>query len=170
MRWKKFIVYIALTILILLVLLYFLRAFSEKQIDDISPEIQCEKELLKKSDIFYVIPKLNNQSIANNKTWCNEILKLNKKLSLHGVYHNYHEFEINRNKEYIQEGLDIFQECFNQTPNDFKPPQLAISKNNKKIIQEEFKLKVKSKFNQLFHKVYHCKNTGIFSNRFIDWF
>ncbi len=38
---------------------------------------------------------------------------------------------------------------------------------NKKLIKEN-NLKLKGKFNQLLHKVYHCGNTGKFSNKIID--
>jgi len=31
-------------------------------------------------------------------------------------------------------------------------------------------MKLKLEFNQLIHKVYHCDNTGRFSNEFIDFF
>jgi hypothetical protein len=170
MRWRRIIFYFIEGMIILLILFYLVRFFSERQIDDVSPEISCNKELLEKADVLYIIPKFNNKSILNNKGWCEWILGLNKKLSLHGVYHTYNEFDVNRNEKYFQDGLDIFRECFKKNPVDFKPPQLEISDWNKKMIKEKFGLESKELFNQLFHKVYHCDDTGIFSNRFIDWF
>lgn len=158
---------IVITIL-LLAILFLIRAFSEKQLDDVSPEIQCDRELLEKADKLFIIPKFNNKNISEDKQWCKYILSLNKKLAIHGVYHIYNEFGINRNKEYLEKGIIEFNKCFNQTPNEFKPPCLIISKNNKRLIKEYMKLDLY--FNQIFHKVYHCNDTGRFSNRIIDWF
>ena len=147
--------------------LFFLRAVSHSEIDDISPEIFCEKECIEKSDVLWVVPKFNGIPISENKTWCKEILKLNKTLGLHGVTHEYHEFGIDRSDDYIVEGIKIFEECFGFKPLLFKPPQLFISKNNKKLI-EKYDLELKVKFNQVIHKVYHCNDTGVFSNYLID--
>jgi predicted deacetylase len=164
---KKIIISI---ILILLVSLFFsIRLFSSKEIDDINPEIPCLEKYIEKSDILWVIPKYQNKSIAENKEWCESILKLNKTLGLHGIYHTYEEFKTNRNLGYLQEGINIFEECFGFKPKIFKAPQLEISKQNKKLIKNN-NLKLKGKMNQGLHKVYHCNDTGIFSNKFIDFF
>ena len=154
--------------LILIFSLFFVRLFSERQIDDVSPEIPCEKVLLEKSDVLFVIPKFNNQPISENQEWCDYILSLNKTLGLHGVYHTYEEFLQTRNEIYLKEGIDIFEQCFHSTPERFKPPQLAISENNKELIKKEMKLDLK--LNQTFHKVQHCNDTGTFPNWVVDFF
>jgi len=161
-------IFIIKVLLILILSLFLTRALLPKQLDDVSPEIQCDKELLEKADVFYVVPKYNNVSISDNKAWCNEILSMNKKLALHGVYHTYREFITDRDDKYLQEGIDIFEACFNKKPEIFKSPQIMISKNNKELIKQ--KMKIDLKLNQVFHKVYHCEDTGIFSNRIIDIF
>ena len=102
--------------LILILFLFFIRLFSEKHLDDVNPLISCDENLLEKSDVFAVIPKYKNISISENKTWCEQILKYNKRLILHGVYHTYNEFLEDRNQEYIDKGSLIFQECFNFFP------------------------------------------------------
>lgn len=168
MKLGVILISIMVVIILLFVILFLTRAFSEKQLDDVSPGIQCNRELLEKVDKLFIIPKFNNKSISEDKQWYRDILSLNKKLALHGVYHTYNEFGVNRNKEYLKKGIIEFNKCFNQTPNEFKPPYLIISKNNKKLIKENMKLDLY--FNQIFHKVYHCNDTGKFSNRFIDWF
>jgi len=150
--------------------MYFVRAFSERQIDDVSPGIDCDPLLLEKSDVLYVIPDFEGKDIAEDSMWCSEILDLDKELSLHGVFHNYKEFNEEYNNEEFKEGLNSFKDCFGKYPVDFKPPQLAISLENKEMIERDFDLKVRARFNQLFHKVYHCEDTGVFSNEFIDWF
>ena len=160
--------YIVVLFLLVIVVFFFIRFFSPKQLDDVSPEIPCDKELLDKADILYVIPKFNNKSISENKSWCKEIYSLNKTLALHGVYHTYKEFLRDRDEEYLQEGIDIFKECFNFTPRRFKPPQLEISKKNKRLVKRKMKLDLF--FNQIFHKVYHCNDSGRFPNWFIDLF
>lgn len=165
----SFLLIISSITLLLILDLFLLRIISPKEIDDISPKIFCEKEYLEKSDILWVIPKFNNKSISDNKKWCNYILSLNKTLGLHGVHHKFQEFEKNRNQSYLQEGIDIFEQCFGFKPQMFKSPQLKISKENKKLIKEN-NLELKGKFNQLIHKVYHCSDTGKFSNKIIDFF
>ena len=159
---------LAIFLLLALFTLFLVRIFGERHLDDVNPEIPCKLSLLKKSDILYVIPKFNNKSIAENQTWCKEILALNKTLGLHGVYHTYEEFNSPRSQEYLQEGIDIFEECFGFYPQRFKPPQLAISEDNSNTIKKT--LKLDTKFSQLTHKAYHCDDTGIFPNWLVDTF
>src|SRR3989344_998160 len=159
----------SITLMILalpIITLFLIRLFSERHLDDVNSLINCNEDLLKKSDVFAVIPKYKNISISENKTWCENILKYNKKLIMHGIYHTYKEFLKDRNQSYLDEGSKIFEECFNFSPKEFKPPQLEISKNNKVLIKKNFKLD--SIFQQSFHKVYHCEDSGKFSNRFND--
>jgi len=167
MKCKKVVIYVVLGVVLLVLGLYLVRAFSDRYLDDVSPEIPCEMELLEKADVFYVIPKFNNKSISDDRDWCNNIMGLGKKLQLHGVYHTFKEFDEDRNDRYLQEGIDIFRNCFRKYPGEFKPPQLEISNNNRKLVKR-FGLKLID--SHWFHKAYHCDDTGVFSNRFIDWF
>jgi len=164
---KIILISILLLISIILLILY-LRIINPVQIDDLHPEINCSEEYIEKSDILWVIPNLNNKSVSNNKEWCNQILSLNKTIGMHGVFHESLEFYKNRDQEYLQQGIDIFEQCFKVKPTMFKPPQLKISHNNKKLIKKN-NLHLKSLFNQITHKVYHCDNRGLFSNKIIDW-
>lgn len=159
----KILLILFLFLILILLLIFFIREVSSRQLDDISLLIPCEDNLLQKADVFYVIPNFDNKSIAENKNWCQEILALNKTLALHGVYHTYNEFNQDRNQDYLNKGILIFQECFNKTPKNFKAPQLAISDNNKKLIKKS-NMKLDSYFNQIFHKVYHCNDTGFLKN------
>ena len=149
-----------------LFLLLLFRHFSNRQLDDVSPEIQCDKALMEKADVLYVIPKFNNSSISENKEWCDYIRSLNKTLAIHGVYHTYQEFKEDRDEAYLQEGITEFEKCFGKKPERFKPPQLVISKNNKKLIKEQMRLDFY--LNEVFHKSYHCNDTGKYSNGFIE--
>ncbi len=160
---------IVLILSIIVLTLFTIRLFLPTQIDDVSPGIFCESEYLEKSNILWIIPKFNNKSISDNKTWCEKIKSLNKTLGLHGVTHTYEEFKYKINQDELSETIEIFEQCFNETPTMFKPPYLKISSENKKLIEEN-NLTLKLKFNQLTHKVYHCNNTGKFSNKFIDIF
>ena len=157
------------TLIILIFILFLIRYFSEKQLDDVNPNLSCNQELLEKADAYYVIPLFDNKSLINNPQWCEQIKKRSKKLALHGVYHTYKEFDTNRDQEYLEKGIKEFQKCFNQTPTIFKPPQITISKINKKLIKKN-NLKLDLFFNQLFHKVYHCEDSGKYPNWFIDLF
>jgi len=148
-------VLIVLIIFILILALLSIRMLSPKEIDDVTPAFFCAEELLKKSDILFVIPKFNNKPISENPEWCEYILSLNKTLGLHGVYHEYKEFATDRNQTYLQQGIDEFKECFGFEPEIFKPPQLKISKANKKLIKEN-NMKLKTIPNKIIHKIYHC--------------
>ena len=155
-------------ILIGLILIVFLvRAFSEKQLDDVTPGIPCDQSLLEKTDVYYVIPKFENKSISENKTWCDEILEMNKTLELHGVYHTYNEFKTERDEEYLEEGIKIFRGCFGFNPERFKPPQIAFSDENTKLIKSKMHLDMY--MNSVFHKTYHCNDSGIVSNNIMDF-
>lgn len=166
---KKILMAFLAIILLLILTLFLIRLTSPREIDDVSPEIPCSLKHLEKSDILWVIPKFNNKPISENKEWCNYILSLNKTLGLHGVYHEFEEFNADRSQEYLQEGINIFEQCFGFKPEIFKPPQLKISEESKKLIKEN-NMKLKSKLNQLTHKVYHCNDDGRFKNWVIDLF
>ena len=79
----------------------------------------------------------------------------------------YEEFNGNISNEEIQEGIDIFYDCFGFYPTEFKPPQLVISKDNKNN-NKSFNLKLNLYSNELFHKVYHCNDSGLLPNKFHD--
>lgn len=169
MEIKKIVKIIGGILLLLLIILFFIRLFSAKHLDDVSPEISCKQELLEKTDVYYVIPKFNNTDITNNPEWCSFIRSLNKRYELHGVYHTYQEFQTERDLDYLQKGIDSFESCIKQSPKRFKPPQLKISKNNKKLIRN-VNLKLDLPLNQLLHKAYHCEDSGQFPNWLIDIF
>lgn len=167
---KKAIVVLVIGMLVLIAFdLFSFRLISEREIDDVSPGIYCEDEYITKSDILWVIPFFENKSIAENRTWCNYILSLNKTAGMHGVYHTYEEFDVENNGEYIDIGIKEFEKCFGFKPEMFKPHQLAFDNANHEIL-EKSKLEYKGQLNQLLHKVYHCSDTGIFKNWFVDLF
>ena len=146
-----------------------MRALSERHIDDVSPGIECELSLLEKSEVLYVIPKFENRSISENLSWCKEILGLNKTLGMHGVYHTYYEFAEERNESYLNEGMKIFEQCFGFKPEYFRPPQLKISKENKRLVKS-LGMNFEGYGSTIFHKGYHCNDSGRLSNKFMDFF
>jgi hypothetical protein len=145
-----------------------IRFFSEKQLDDVTPGIQCSEDLMKKVDAYYIIPNFNTSKISENKSWCNYILSLNKSLRLHGNIHTFNEFAEDRDEEYAKEAMEIFKKCFNQGATRFKAPQLNITKKNKAIVKGL--MDYDGFFNQLFHKVYHCNDSGVPYNKFNNFF
>jgi len=154
----------------ILVIWFLIRLISPREIDDVSPEIPCEKEYLKKSDVLWIIPNFQGNKISENPEWCKNILSLNKTLGLHGISHSYWEFKReNISQEELNFGIQEFEKCFGYKPETFKPPYLRINKENRILINEN-NLKLKSKFNQDIHKVYHCNNSGAFDNKIIDLF
>ena len=168
-RRGRFILIFLAILLILILTLFLIRAFSERELDDVSPGMNCEKKLLEKSDILWAIPNFNNKPISENKEWCREILNLNKTIGMHGVSHTPREFGTEKNQEYLEKGIKIFEQCFGYKPIMFKPPQLKITKENRLLIKEN-NLTLKSEFNQDLRKVYHCGEYGKKRNWLIDLF
>jgi predicted deacetylase len=166
-RKKGIIVIIAIFSFFLI--LFIIRLINPIELDDISPEIPCEQELIDKAEVIWIIPKFNNISIAENKSWCENILNLNKSIGMHGVAHEYYEFKTDRSQEYLDEGINIFKECFGFMPTMFKSPQLKISRNNAGLIKNN-NLELRGVTNQMTRKVYHCNDSDIFKNWFIDLF
>lgn len=170
MKFRRILFYCLIVLMALILFIFFFRLISARQLDDVTPGIPCSNELLDKADVFYIVPNFENQSIAENKEWCKQILDMNKKLELHGVLHTYKEFSLDRSQEYLQEGIFIFEQCFNQTPERFKAPQLSISKNNREIVKNN-NLKLDNYLNLIFHKVYHCNDSDRYlKNKYIDIF
>ena len=155
-------------ILGLIVLLFFIRLFLPSQVDDVTPGIYCEEEILDKADVYYVVPNFEGESISENLEWCSMILDSEKELALHGYEHTYQEFESGDASLKLDNGIEIFEECFGYSPERFKAPNLAINSENKKLVKSQMELD--GIFNQVFHKVYHCSDSGVFSNRFVSLF
>ena len=161
--------FIILTAILLFLLWYLVRVFSEKQVDDVTPGIYCEKDIINKSQSLAVVPIFKNVSIALNKSWCEYILSLNKTLVMHGVYHSYNEFYTLRDTDYLQLGKEEFRKCFGFYPTIFEAPQLALSRENRNIISR-MGFRIRGNIYQTTHKVYHCSDTGLYSNKAIDLF
>ncbi|MGY4884542.1 MAG: DUF2334 domain-containing protein [Nanobdellota archaeon] len=159
-----------LIILIIATILFITRLINPTEIDDVSPGIPCPEIQQYHPDVLYIIPNYENHPLSYYSEWCSYILALNKQLGLHGVKHTYREFlyeDISQEK--LNYGISEFEKCFGYKPETFKPPQLKISHENKQLIKEN-SLKLKTEFSALTHKVYHCKDTGIISNRIVRIF
>lgn len=175
MKYKK----LAITLIIfsiLIVYILLIREFGTRQIDDLHPNIPCDEKYLEKSDLILVIPLFENVSISENKTWCKEILSLNKTIGMHGVYHTYREFGKTINQTDINKGKEEFEKCFGFEPEIFEAPQWKLNRENRKNLEEQG-FKIKGYFNAFTHKVYHCSDKGEFlykifgikiTNRLID--
>jgi predicted deacetylase len=161
---------VLLILAIFVVILFIIRLVNSSEIDDVTPSIPCPEIVMYNPDTLYVIPNYNNNSISSNKEWCNYILSLNKTLELHGITHTYNEF-LYKNISQIEltKGIVEFEKCFNKTPEMFKPPQLKISLKNKQLIKNN-NLKLRNRFNQITHKVYHCNDSDKIPNRIVNIF
>ncbi|MBM3246931.1 DUF2334 domain-containing protein [Candidatus Pacearchaeota archaeon] len=195
-KWRIILIILGIAIVFLIADFILARALWARQVDDFSPQIYCEKEIIEKSEILMVIPLYNNISIAENKTWCQEILALNKTLGMHGVYHTFQEFlEIRdedyikngmrefkkcfgfyhtfqefleiRDENYIKNGMREFKKCFGFYPTLFEAPQLALSKDNE-VRLGSLNMSINHHSFNFFHKVYHCSDTGSVKNGIID--
>lgn len=169
---KKINYFFLIILMILILALFLIRLVSPREIDDVTPGIPCEneKKYVEKSEYLWVVPNFQGNKISENPEWCEKILSLNKTLGMHGIKHTYREFKReNITQEELNLGIQEFEKCFGYKPEMFKPPNLYLNKKNKNLIkQNNFILKYR--FNQEIHKVYHCNDTGILSNKIINWF
>ena len=154
-------------ILILIISIFVSRLTTPREIDDVNPLRNCEQKYLQKAEILWIIPLYKNIPISENKVWCEEVLAMNKTIGMHGMHHSYNEFESEINESELNYSLEIFEDCFGHKPKMFKAPNLALTKENK-ILLEEYGLEVRTPYHQTIHKVYHCNDSGTFSNKFHD--
>ncbi len=169
---KKGVKIFLIIFLALIVIWFLIRLISPREIDDVTPGISCgnEKKYIEKSEYLWVIPNFQGNKISENLEWCEEILSLNKTLGMHGIKHTYREFKReNISQEELQDGIEIFEECFGYNPKHFKYPQLRYNKQNKELLKQN-NLKIRTKFSQFTHKVYHCDNAGIHDYKITDIF
>ena len=145
--------------------LWFVRLVLPSQVDDVSPGIFCSEDVLDWADVYFVIPKFGN--VSPDKNWCEDILSREKELAMHGVVHSFEEFGVFRDVDYVDEGVEIFEKCFGFELERFKPPQLVFSEENDWM---RGRFEVDLFWNQVFHKVYHCGDSGVFPNWFIRVF
>ncbi len=162
----KWVIYI---IILLLLILFIIRLISPKEMDDLHPNIECPEIDKYNANIIWVIPLYQGEPISNNSKWCESISLLNKSIGMHGVYHSYKEFGETKNSEYLEKGINEFEMCFNSYPEMFKPPQLEVNFENKELLKKN-NLRLKNKFNQVIHKVYHCNDSGKIPNKIIKIF
>jgi len=161
-----------LTIILLMIILIFIRNISPRQIDDVNPNRLCEEIYADRSQVLMIVPLLDNISIADNKHWCEYILRLNKSLGMHGVYHTPEEFNELRNDSYILLGMEEFKKCFGFYPTIFEAPELVLNRENRDLLRDRG-FEVRGRTFNVFHKVYHCvdfdKNSYLVKlNKFID--
>jgi hypothetical protein len=154
---------IFMIIAFILVTILIIRIFMPREIDDVNPFMNCSLEDLERSDVFYVVPLYKDVAINESREWCKYILDLNRTLCLHGIRHNFEEFKEEIDSKDLEYAIAVFEDCFNKTPSCFKPPQLTINSENKKLL-ESYDLKSKGYLDQLFRKVYHCNDSGLWPN------
>lgn len=153
----------------LVVALFFTRLLMQTELDDVHPLIPCEDRLLEESDVLWVVPLYENESIAEHGAWCAAIKGMNKTLGMHGVRHTYEEFKEARDAAYLEQGIQAFETCFGFMPERFKAPQLALSRENAALVREAG-FEIHGQWGQLTHKVYHCEDSGRVRNTWIRWF
>lgn len=146
-------------------MLFFVRFVLPSQVDDVNPLMNCSDEVLDLADVYFVVPKFEGVEIE--REWCDQILSRDKEIAMHSVYHTYEEFGVVRGESYFDEGARIFEECFGFEPERFKPANLKWCGENNWV---EKNVEVDLFWNQFFHKVYHCNDSGVFPNWFIRMF
>jgi predicted deacetylase len=67
----------------------------------------------------------------------------------------------------LNNGILEFEKCFGFKPKLFKAPYLKLSSSNQEMLRNEG-FDIYGRLHQVTHKVYHCNDYGLFSNRFIE--
>lgn len=124
---------IFIAIIIVIYMLILVQSRNPLIVDDVAPLSSCD-ELIKKADIIYVIPLENNNSISNYLEWCKNLQLLNKTIGLHGIRHNFHEFDKEVSEVELIKATSSFEKCFGEKPKLFRPPENLISEENIKKI------------------------------------
>lgn len=172
MDWKRLVrqqaLFVAGVLLFLIVIFLFVRAVTPSEIDDVHPSISCEADFLQRSDVLWVVPLYQNESIAVNRSWCADILSLNKTIGMHGIHHTFEEFSKPIDTAEFERGVRVFELCFGYRPTLFKAPQLALSSENEALVRG-YGLHVRGVFHQQTRKVYHCNDSGTFPNWLVKW-
>lgn len=122
--------------------------------DDITPVSSCPA-LIEKSDLLFVIPNYTNHSLDLYPEWCEEMRLFNKTIGLHGITHEYHEFDKKIDSAKLEETIKIVEHCFGYRPTLFRPPYNKISSENKMLI-ESFNLTLYQD-TYLLHTYCHCE-------------
>jgi hypothetical protein len=153
---------VLLVIIVLILVLFSIRLILPSQVDDVNPFMNCSDKVLDRGDVYFVVPKFGSVPIDDVDNWCSEILvREGKELAMHGVYHTFGEFGVYRDEVYFGEGVEIFKRCFGFSPERFKPGHLKFDSKNDWIRGD---MEVDLVWNQVFHKVYHCGDAGLFPN------
>ena len=152
----KIMLYILSLVLLGVFVIILSREYSHREIDDVHPRIieNMDDPFVRKSKWLWIIPLYMDDPISNYPEWVEEVKKSGKKIGWHGVKHTHKEFEKDLTDEYIDSGIAEFKKAFGFYPTHFKAPSLALTKNNKKKIEDRG-IKIKSRFNQVMHTVYH---------------
>ena len=152
---KRLIFLFSFLVIFVIILIYTSR--TSLITDDITPISSCP-ELIEKSDLLFVIPDYENNSLDKYPQWCAEMRSLNKTFALHGITHQYHEFNNNIDREELEEALTIFEQCFGYKPTLVRPPNNKISPENKELL-ESFNLTL-YRDTYLLHPYCHCQPSG----------
>ena len=157
--WGWLLIALGVVAIVLGVVFVSYREMGPREVDDVHPDIHCSDGIVSDSTWLWIIPLYNNVPISKDRAWCDRMLKSGKKLGMHGVKHTFNEFNVDQTREYIQAGVDEFTRAFGYAPTDFKPPKMAVTPNNLKILKD-MGLNIHNRWQQLIHKVYHCEDQG----------
>jgi len=159
-------IYIVLSVFLAL---FLIRIRNPIHYDDVffsKEPINYNKYYFKNSDIYFIIPKYNNDSILNYPEECKRLKeyaqKNNKTLALHGLTHLRDdeedmlqcEFLADKTDEEIKKGVNIFIKAFGFKPKYFKAPCYKINSNNTEKLNK-MGIEVVTAHTLLFNKLYH---------------
>lgn len=159
---KRLIVIAILTFLIIIPIAFIMKMIARNQtivaLDDVSPLIPCQQDLIDKADILFVIPFYEHSNLSDYPEWCAKMRATNKEFGLHGFYHNVFEMKDTQSQELYQAAIKEFEECFGKKPTTFRPPMWKINDENVKILKQD---NLELMADPLKTSTYHCNGRGM---------
>jgi len=89
MEFRKIVVCVVLSFLLIVLVFWNIRFFGLREVDDVHPGFECSDDILEKSDVLWIVPNFNGNSILDEEGWCEKIKEMNKSLGMHGVEHSF---------------------------------------------------------------------------------
>jgi len=154
------------------------RATGPQHLDDVTPtEIPCSwlqtyRQHKDHTRFLWIIPRYEGVNITSNRTFCEEMMRLRDEegfvLGMHGVDHGFsddgeQEFEDLPDDEVrakLALGVSIWMDAFKgAAPRHFSFPGEWATHFTVRLLQDEYRMQVRTLANGLLNKLYHCDDS-----------
>ena len=161
-------------------ILWLVRATSQKHVDDVHPAVVCEGTPSNASSMLWVIPSRHGDPIdaPAHSEWCSRMRALERaghvQLGMHGVDENHNE----RDEAALEAALASWRACFGAMPRAemrFAPAGGFFKSKHMYDVYTQAFAHIRTLTAGLVHRIYHCNDTfcgGAFlcANAWLDVF